>query len=85
MTIALLMLAAFASAALLDLVGIAWHRAREAGQRWRGTGIAMLHEALAWAPLLLALEASGRSPALAVAAVAGVGVANSVGLRRSRP
>ena len=66
----------FAAAFAIERVGLAWHRARERGQRWRRAWLGMLHEALAWAPLLVAIE-SGAAPAVAVAAVLGVGLANA--------
>lgn len=83
MPTALLVLIAFAAAAALDLVAIAWHDARERRSRWRGAALAMVHEALTWAPLVLALQVGG-APAMAGASVLGVGLASAVGLRARR-
>jgi hypothetical protein len=75
------MLIAFVSAAALDLVVLAWHRARERGAVARGTLLAAIHESLTWAPVVLVSLRLDDALALACAAVAGTIVANAVGLR----
>ena len=91
---ALLLVLAFAlvSAAALDYLGILWHAERiraladgppEARRRARrrATALACVHEALTWAPLVLAVEV-GETYAALLAAVVGVAIANELGLRR---
>lgn len=75
-TTALTVLLAFASAFLIERVTLGWLAARERRQRWRRSLLGMLHEALTWAPLLIALEA-GAPVVVALAAVLGVGAANA--------
>lgn len=80
MLVAILLVSCFV-AGVTDFVGIRWHAAREAGAVVPGTALAIVHEALTWAPVVLAVE-TGNAYALALAAMLGVGVANVYGLRR---
>lgn len=77
----ILMALALGCAWAIDYVGILWHKAREEGRVHAGAALACLHEALTWAPIILAIE-GGNTYALAASAIVGVWIANVRGLRR---
>jgi len=76
-----LLFCAFVSAAALDLVVLAWHRARERGKVAHGTLLAAIHEGLTWAPVVLVSLRIEDALPLALAAIAGTITANAIGLR----
>lgn len=78
---ALAFLGLVALAAVLDVLTLAWHRAREAGARGRTVVIGVGHEIAASVPLVVAIELGAWWPILA--GVIGSVIGTTWGMRRA--